>query len=432
MDRREFLYKSAMATGAMLGVTGLDAGAAPRSQRQTPAHEKLNVAVVGVANRGGDNLAGVSSLSEVNIVALCDVDDNYLNATAARFPMAKTYNDYRKMLEQKDIDAVVISTPDHMHAPITMAAMEVGHDVYCEKPLAHTVAEVRQVTEYARRHKRVTQMGTQIHATSNYRRVVEIIQSGAIGTVRETHNWSDKAWVGVSPLPAAGPQPATLHWDLWLGNAPKRDYNSCFVPARWRGWWEYGGGTLADMACHHMDLPFWALKLDHPRTIEAEGPEVSKEIAPAWIHVTYEFPAKGSRPAVKAHWYHGGKRPALFAQEGVLPRWGDGTLFVGDKGMLLADYGRYILLPEKDFMGYMPPQPTIPESVGHHKEWVDACKSRGTTTCNFDYSGPLAETVALGNVAYRVGHKLEWDWRRLRVTNNQEAAALIGTPVGKS
>lgn len=422
MDRREFLVRTAAA-----GVAATGAGSrALAAGRQTPAHEKLNVAVVGVANRGGDNLGEVSRLSTVNIVALCDIDDNYLSATAARFPMAKTYNDYRKMLEQKDIDAVVISTPDHMHAPVTLAAMEVGHDVYCEKPLAHTVAEVRKVTEYARRHKRVTQMGTQIHATSNYRRVVELIQSGAIGNVTEAHSWSDKAWVGVSPLPASGPQPATLHWDLWLGNTPKIPYNSCFVPARWRGWWAYGGGTLADMACHHMDLPFWALKLDHPNTIEAEGPAVSAEIAPETLSVHYEFPALGKRPAVKVNWYHGGKRPPQFAEAGLLPRWGDGTLFVGEKGMLLADYGRYVLLPEKDFTNFTPPAHSIPESIGHHAEWVEACKSRGTTTCNFDYSGPLAETVALGNVAYRVGKKLEWDWRKLRVTNSPEAEPLIG------
>ncbi len=265
-DRRQFLINSALA-GAAAALLDTPANAKRHSQA-----DKLNVAVVGVANRGGDNLNGVSSLSSVNIVALCDVDDNYLHAAGSRFPNAKTYNDYRKMLEQKDIDAVVVSTPDHMHGPITLAAMEAGHDVYCEKPLAHTVAECRKVTDTARKLKRVTQMGTQIHATANYRRVVEKIQAGAIGTVTEAHSWSDKVWTGVSPLPESRPQPPTLHWDLWLGKSAPRPYNEAYVPAKWRGWWQWGGGTLADMACHHLDLPFWALNLDYPRTIRSNRP----------------------------------------------------------------------------------------------------------------------------------------------------------------
>ena len=191
------------------------------------------------------------------------------------------------------------------------------------------------------------------------------------------------------------------------------------------------GGTLADMACHHMDLPYWALKLDHPRTIVAEGPAAHADITPEWLIVHYDFPARDKRPPVKVSWYNGGKRPTEFSQPGVLPAWGDGTLFVGKKGMLLADYGRYVLLPEKDFATFMPPNPSLPESIGHHAEWVEACKTRGATTCNFDYSGPLAETVALGNVAYRTGKKLDWDARRLKATNCPEADALLH-PVARS
>lgn len=418
-DRRQFLINAAL-TGAATALLDTTANA-----KRRPQSEKLNVAVVGVANRGGDNLNGVSSLSSVNIVALCDVDDNYLHAAASRFPDAKTYNDYRRMLEQKDIDAVVVSTPDHMHGPITLAAMEAGHDVYCEKPLAHTVAECRKLTDTARKLKRVTQMGTQIHATANYRRVVEKIQAGAIGTVREAHSWSDKVWTGISPLPASRPQPQTLHWELWLGKSAPRPYNEAYVPAKWRGWWEWGGGTLADMACHHMDLPFWALNLDYPRAIEATGPPVSPDITPEWLIVHYTFPARDRRAPVELNWYCGGKRPPQFAQPGVLPAWGDGSLFVGDKGMLLADYDRHVLLPEKDFAEYAAPPPSIPDSIGHHAEWVEACKHRGTTTCRFEYSGPLAETVALGNVAYRVGKKLEWNARALKVTNCREADTLL-------
>ena len=420
MNRRQFLVQTAIA-GA--GLASVEAGAGGRSR--VSKLDKLNIGIVGVANRGGDNLGELSRLNDVNIVALCDVDDTYLNAAAQRFPGASKYNDFRRLLAQKDIDAVAVSTPDHMHAPIGLAVMETGRDLYCEKPLAHTVAEVRHMTETARKFKRVTQMGTQIHATSNYRRVVEVIQSGAIGAVREAHSWADRVWKGIAPLPPTPPQPATMHWDLWLGSAPPRPYNACYVPGTWRGWWEWGGGTLADMACHHMDLPFWALNLDYPRTIKAEGPPVHSDIAPEWLIVHYEFPTRGSRPPVKLSWYNGGKRPPLFAQPGVLPAWGDGTLFVGDKGMLLADYGRYVLLPQRDFAHYAPPKPTLPDSIGHHAEWVQACKTRGVTTCNFDYSGPLAETVALGNVAYRMGGKLEWDAHKLKATNCPEADALL-------
>ena len=423
INRREFLVRTAL-TGAVVGLAGTEVRAQDPA-KAVSKQDKLNVAIVGVANRGGDNLNEVSRLSTVNIVALCDVDDNYLNGAAQRFPGATKYNDYRKMLAQKDIDAVVISTPDHMHAPVTLAAMEAGHDVYCEKPLAHTVAEVRKVTETARRLKRVTQMGTQIHATNNYRRVVEVIRSGAIGAVTETHSWADKVWSGITPLPTTPPPPATFHWDLWEGKTSALPYNASYVPATWRGWWAWGGGTLADMACHHMDLPFWALNLDHPLTIMAEGPVVHSDIAPEWLIIHYEFPARDTRPPVKVNWYNGGKRPPQFSQADVLPGWGDGTLFVGEKGMLLADYNRYVLLPEKDFTAFTPPKPYLPESIGHHAEWVEACKNCGTTTCNFDYSGPLAETVALGNVAYRTGKKLVWDARKLKAANCPEAGAFL-------
>lgn len=418
-NRRQFLRQAAIA-GAAIGLENHSARAGGRSRL-----DRLNVGIVGVANRGGDNLGELARLPDVNIVALCDVDDNYLGAAATRFPRASTYSDYRRLLAQKDIDAVVVSTPDHTHAPIGLAAMQTGRDLYCEKPLAHTVAEVRRMTETAVRLKRVTQMGTQIHATNNYRRVVELIRSGIIGTVRAAHCWADKVWTGITPLPASDPQPATLHWDLWLGQSKPRPYNACYAPAKWRGWWEWGGGTLADMACHHVDLPFWALNLDHPLTIEGQGPAVDLDIAPAWQIVHYTFGARDKRAPVALTWYSGGKRPPQFDTPGMLPRWGDGTLFVGDKGMLLSDYGRHILLPQKDFADYAPPTPYLPDSIGHHAEWVAACKSGEPTTCSFDYSGPLAETVALGNVAYRVGAKLHWDARKMRTLHNPEADALL-------
>ena len=387
----------------------------------TSTNDKLNIGVIGVANRGGANLAGVAS---ENIVALCDVDDNYLAQAAQRFPAAKTYNDFRRMLDQKDIQAVVVSTPDHTHAPATMMALLSGRHVYCEKPLTHTVSEARLVAKAAAKHKRVTQMGTQIHAGSNYRRVVELLQSGAIGQVPEVHVWVGGGYTGNGRPADTPPVPPHLHWDLWLGPAPERPYHPSYVPGKWRSWWDFGGGTLGDMACHHMDLPHWALRLRHPLTVEAEGPTPLPENTPSWLIVRYEYPARPKLPPVHLTWYNGDKRPPQFA-DGKLPQWGNGTLFVGEKGMLLADYDKRVLLPEKEFAGFVPPQPFIPDSIGHHKEWVEACKHGGPTTCNFEYSGALTEVVLLGNVAYRTGRKLHWDPNRLRAANCAEADDVI-------
>lgn len=416
--RREFMGASLAAGASVL----LSAGA-QSATRVRGANDRLNLGIVGVAGRGGDNLAGVESQ---NIVALCDIDDNNLNAAKARFPQAGTYNDFRKMLERTDLDGVVVSTPDHCHAVVTSMALQTGRHVYCEKPLTHTVWEARRITELARKHKRVTQMGTQIHAENNYRRVVEVIRSKAIGEVREVHVWADRVWAGATLPTDMPPVPPNIHWDEWIGPAKMRPYNPVYLPANWRGWWAFGNGTLGDMACHHMDLPFWALDLRHPTRVTAEGPAVDAEATPAWLIVRYEYGARPGLPPVKLTWYNGGKRPPHFA-EGKLPAWGDGTLFVGDKGMLLADYGRYVLLPEKDFSGFVPPAPTIPNSIGHHMEWIEACKTGGTTTCNFDYAGALTEAVLLGCVAYRSGEALDWDAHALRCRNSARANALLRT-----
>ncbi len=418
-SRRQFLQTGALAGGgiALSGVKGL--------AKTFQANEKLNIAVVGVAGRGGDNLNGVQGQ---NIVALVDIDDNNLAAASKRFPEAKTYNDYRKMLEQKGIDAVVVSTPDHTHAPIAVAALNSGHHVYCEKPLAHTVYEVRAIREAAKKQNRITQMGTQIHAESNYRRVVELLQAGAIGTVKEVHVWVGRVWSGAGRPVETPPVPSNIHWDLWLGPAEERPYHPAYIPFNWRGWWAFGGGTLADMACHHMDLSHWALDLRQPNTVSAEGPAVNPETTPAWLIVKYDYAARAvngkSLPPISLTWYNGEKRPPQF-DEGKLPQWGDGSLFVGEKGMLLADYGRHVLLPEADFKNYIPPQTTIPDSIGHHAEWIHACKTGGPTSCNFEYSGALAETVLLGNVAYRTGQKIEWDPKALKATNCPEADAFL-------
>jgi predicted dehydrogenase len=415
ITRRRLLQNAAL-TGA-----GIWAASRTADARVLGANDRLNIGLVGVANRGRDDLDGVKS---ENIVAICDIDDNYLARVKMEYPNATTYNDFRKMMEQKDIDAVVVATPDHVHAAASSAAILSGRHIYCEKPLAHSVFEVRRVTELAHKHNRVSQMGTQIHAENNYRRVVEMIQADAIGPVREVHVWVERVWAGGEVPADTPPVPENLHWDLWLGPAKERPYSPVYLPGNWRGWWAFGNGTLGDMACHHMDLPWWALDLNAPTKVSAEGPPVSAEVTPPWLIVHYEFPARGSKPPVNLTWYHGRKRPEYFAQ-GKLPTWRDGTLFVGEKGMLIADYGERKLLPEKDFVGYVPPKPTIPESIGHHKEWIEACKHGGTTTCNFNYSGPLTEAVLLGAVAYRTGTTIDWDSKRLKAKDCPEADAIL-------
>lgn len=413
-SRREFLERtSIVAAAAMLP------GAA-FAQTKSP-NEKLNIGVIGVANRGGANLDGVSG---ENIVALCDVDDNYLADAVKRFPKAETYNDFRRMLDRKDLDAVVVSTPDHTHA--SPASMALQHDlhVYCEKPLCRTVYEVRRLRNLAKRHKRVTQMGTQIHAEPNYRRVVEIIQSGAIGEIKEAHSWVTGGYSGGALPTDKPPVPPNLHWDEWLGPVKPIAYSPKFAPFNWRGWWMFGNGMLGDFGCHYMDLVFWALDLKYPTHVEAEGPAVDPYCCPPALTVRYHYEARGDKPAVDLTWYHGDKVPPQ-VQSGEVPHWTAGNLFVGSKGMLLADYSHYILLPEKQFQGFVPPAKTIPDSIGHHAEWICACKTGGPTTCNFDYSGALSEAVLLGSVAFRVGKPLEWDAASLHATNCPEADQLL-------
>ncbi|HZO83759.1 MAG TPA: Gfo/Idh/MocA family oxidoreductase [Verrucomicrobiae bacterium] len=402
-------------------ITGLAAlPLASAYARKLSANDKLNIGVIGVAGRGGENLNGISSQ---NIVALCDVDERNLAAAAAKFPSAKTYHDFRQLIDQKDIDAIVVSTPDHTHAVACVAALKSGRHLYCEKPLTHTISECRRVRELAARNKLVTQLGTQIHAGTNYRRVVELVQSGAVGPIEEVHVWA----AGAGKWPKGPPElPAYLHYDLWLGPVPERPYDPEFVPLNWRYWWAFGGGTLADFGCHFMDLPHWALDLHHASTCEVvDAPPVDKEHPPRWLIVRYQHPARGDKPPVKLTWYHGGKQPTALLTPEQAAKWKSGVLFLGKKGMIMSDYGKHVLLPEKDFEGFVRPEPFIKDSIGHHLEWIEACKTGGPTTCNFDYSGALTETALLGNVAYRVGKKLEWDARKLRATNCPEADQFI-------
>lgn len=417
--RRDFLKTTTLTTfGILLGARG-------EILRAYPANEKLSIGVVGVANRAAANLGGVSSQT---VAGLCDVDDRYLGEAAKRFPAAEKYNDFRRLIERKDIDAIVVSTPDHTHAVASLAAVLSGKHIYCEKPLAHSVYEVRAVTDAVKKHKRASQLGTQIHAVDNYRRVVELIEKEAIGKVREAHVWCGKCWGGGERPKETPPVPDYLHYDLWLGPAPYRPYHPVYLPGNWRRWWDFGGGTLADMGCHYMDLVFWALKLAHPLSAEATGSPVHPETAAMKLQATWRFPARGALPAVELTWYDGGLRPAHF-KEGKLPQWGDGVLFVGEKGMLIADYNNHRLLPEKDFEGFQRPDPYIPPSKGHYEEWLDACKGKGEALCHFGYSGPLTETVLLGLVAYRSGKKIQWDAARLKSTNHPEVENLVRPPL---
>jgi predicted dehydrogenase len=430
--RRQFL-KQTVAAGAAATF------AAPAIVRGRNLNEKLNIAIIGAGGRGGHNLKQVSG---ENIVALCDVAESSLNRAASQHPQARKATDFRKLFDKhhKEFDAVVVSTCEHTHAFATLPALQLGKHVYCEKPLTYNIDEARVIREAAAKAKVATQMGTQIHASNNYRRVVELIQSGAIGPVREAHVWVSRAWgrqseedakankdivsVQERPKQAETPPPG-LDWELWLGPAPYRPFNSVYYPGpKWYRWWDFGNGTMSDLGSHWNDLPFWALKLNYPLTIEASGPPAHAEIAPASMQATYEFGPRGDMPAARLTWHQGTNKPQIW-RDGGIPQWNNGVLFIGDKGMLLSDYSKHLLLPEKDFKDFQGPEPFIPRIESHHAEWIQACKTGSPTGSNFEYAGWLTETNHLGNVAYRVGKKLQWDPRQLRATNAPEADPYI-------
>jgi predicted dehydrogenase len=422
-SRRQFIQQLAIAT-AGTAIVGCRT-----THRRLSANDKLNIGFIGTAGQAGFSIA---NLKDQNIVALCDVDSTKLAAAAKQFPAAKTYNDFRRLIDQKGIDAIVVAIPDHAHAVATAAVLRSGRDVYCEKPLTHTVSEARLITELARKQKAVTQIGTQIHAGNNYRRVVELVQSGTIGLVKEVHVWVNSSYGGKDLPQEHPPVPKDLNWDLWLGPVTPMPYSPEFAPFAWRNWWHFGGGSLADFGCHYMDLPFWALGLKYPTSIEpVDGPPVHHDSTPKWLIMRYEFkefhtPKPVTAGPIKLTWYHGGKRPEHLLTGDLKEHWKSGVFFIGEKGMLLSDYGHHVLLPEEKFgENYKLAKEFIPNSIGHHKEWVKAIKERGRTTCHFGYSGPLTETALLGNVAYRVQQKLDWDAKNLRATNCPKADELI-------
>ena len=400
---------------------------------RSSANEKLNIAGIGVGGQGGSNMNNVSS---ENLIALCDVDENRAGGTFKRFPNARKYKDFRRMLEKehKNIDAVVVSTPDHCHAPAAIMAMRMGKHVYCEKPMAHTILEARRMTEVARETGVVTQMGQGGHAGEGLRLTYEFIHNGAIGPVREVHVWSDRPgtperpwWPqGVDAPQGSEPVPETLDWNLWLGPARWRPYHSAYCPFKWRGYWDFGCGAMGDMAVHNADPAFFCLDLDAPTAVEAETSGVNDVTLPKWSIITYEFPAKGSRPPVTMKWYDGGKlppRPAELEEGRKLD--GNGILFVGDKGKILC--GGWAspprLIPESRMREYERPEKTLPRSPGHHREWIDACKAGKPemAMAGFWYSGPFTEALLVGNLAVRLGRRVEWDSRTMRSPNCPEA-----------
>lgn len=430
VTRRQF-------TRLLLTTTG-GVAMAPALLRGQNLNRKLNIAIIACGGRGGGNMDSVAS---ENIVALCDVNAKNLDAAAAKHPGARKVTDFRKLFDKPgDFDAVVVSTCEHTHAFATLLALEHRKHVYCEKPLTHNIREARRIREAAAKAKVATQMGIQIHATENYRQVVELVQGGAIGPVKEVHVWVSRAWgwqsepdakrhgdiVWVTERPRESePVPAGLDWDLWLGPAQVRPYNSVYFPGpKWYRWWDFGNGTMSDLGSHWNDLPFWALKLKAPQTVEASGPPPNPEIAPASMTATYEYAARGDMPPVRLSWHQGEDKPQIWKDRGI-PQWGDGCLFIGSKGMLLADYGKHVLLPEKDFAGFQRPAPSIRRSPGHHAEWLEACKGGVAASADFEYSGWLTEANHLGNVAYRCGKKLIWNAAEMKATNAPEADRFI-------
>ena len=414
INRRRFLQSSAGFGAAAMATPLLNPA------RVLGANERLNIGVIGVGGRGASDLAGVASQ---NIVALCDVDENRLDAAAAQHTSAKKYVDYRKLLEQDDLDAVVVATPDHHHAPATVRALRRGLHVYCEKPLTHTVAEARLITELTAKNNLATQMGTQNHEHPGYLRLVELLQSGAIGDVREVHVITDRPgrwWPQGLEKPTQTPAiPASFHWDLWLGPAGDYDYHSAYAPFKWRGWWDFGCGAIGDMAIHLMDPTFWALELGGPVKVTSKGPRPHPHSGPKWMETRFEFGQRDKLPPVDVYWYEGEAKPGEEIAKD-LPM--NGSLFIGDKGRIaIAHGGTAKLLPEDQFADFKAPDPYLPASPGHHQQWIEACQTGSRTGSPFTYAGPFTEIVLLGNVAHRVGETIEFDPATMKVTNLPDA-----------
>ena len=409
-------------------------------------NSKLNIAIIGAGGRGGANTGGVKSET---IHTLCDINRDTLAAKKKQYPHAKTTTDWREIIGDSEVDAVVISTADHHHAPASIAAMRADKHVYCEKPLAHTVQEARWMQEeYEKRSDKIaTQMGTQIHATGNYRKAVSLIRDGAVGQVKKAHVWCGRS---IKPIgkPILGDQfvPDFIDWDVWLGPAPDRHYNDGYWKGgnlNWNRRWDFGNGVLGDMGSHLIDLPYWALGLDYPTSVKAEGTLADPHAAPPSQIVTWKHPtqpgffqtptAPSERAPVEVIWYHGPvgmqaksqRLQPLVGNATNLDKWHIGVAFEGEKGVLVADYGKIIQATENK--GLWRKATEIPPSPGHYKEWLNACRGQAESLCNFTYSGRLIEHNLLGNLAHRaaLGKELTWDSKKFQITNHPDANKLL-------
>ncbi len=411
--------------------------------------ERVNIAGIGVGGMGGGDVATVSKLG-ANIIALCDVDDERAAGSFNAHPMAKKYRDFREMIdkEAKNIDAVTVGTPDHIHAVATLAAIRAGKHVFCQKPLTHTLLECRTVTEAARKAGVATQMGNQGHATEGARLTNEWIQAGIIGEVREVHCWSDRAgklWKQGIGRPAESPAiPKTLDWNLWQGPIAERPYNPAYCPVGWRGWMDYGTGAMGDMGCHIIDHPVWALKLGAPTTVESrttldgselEGKRPNTETYPIAAMIFYDFPARGELPPVRLTWYDGGLMPATPAELPAGERLPDnGVLYIGSKGKMFhsSHGGMPRLLPAGLHDAATKIPKSMARSAGHYEEWLAACKGGQAAISNFEYAGPMTETALLGVLSLRApGRRLEWDSASLKFKNAPEMNPFVHTEFRK-
>lgn len=436
VTRRQFLQTTATTVAAFT--------IAPRhviaGSGTTPPSEKLQIAAIGVGGRGADDIGAIAPGN--TMVALCDVDQKYSGPTFKKFPDAKPFQDYRKMFDEmeKGIDAVIVATPDHFHAVAAMAAIRRGKHVYCEKPLAHSVSEVRQLMKAAKEHKVVTQLGNQGHSFDSIRDFCEWIWDGAIGNVHTIHCGCEAMNSGIDQLASlkeTHPIPESLNWDLWLGPAQARPYHPAYVPGSWRSWVPFGNGTVGDWTCHVVDPVFWALDLGAPKTIEAQVKDydfkTQGDSFPKGDHITYQFAAKGKRGPVTMHWYSGNEHipqpPELESDERPVRT---GAVVIGDKGTII--YGSHgaggvRILPQSKMDAYKRPAKTIPRVKNHQVDWLQAIRNGTKAGSDFAYGGPLTELAMLGVIAIKLaGTKLEWDAERMQFTNAPEANQFVNPP----
>jgi predicted dehydrogenase len=439
LTRREFVG----AAGAAAAAFTIVPRHAVAGTVENPPSQKLNIAGIGAGGMGGGDINAVSGGN--NIVALCDVDQKRGEGNFKKFANAKQYKDFRKMFDEmeKQIDAVVVGTPDHTHAVAAMAAIKRGKHVYCEKPLAHSVHEVRELMKAAKEHKVVTQLGNQGHSFDSIRLFCEWIWDGAIGKVHTIHCGCSAVNSGLDALPRVKaeklPVPPTLDWDLWLGPAQFRPYHNAYCPGSWRGWVPFGNGTVGDWVCHVVDPVFWALDLGAPKTIQAQvknwDPKTQGDAFPKGEIITYEFPAKeGKRGPITMYWYSGiEKIPRPKDLEEGRKHYDTGAVVLGDKGTIMYGShgaGSVRIIPEAKMKAYKLPAKTLPRGKEHHRDWLEAIRNGTKAGSDFTaYGGPLAEIAMLGVIAIKLfGTKLGWDAEKTQFTNSPEANALLNPP----